>query len=143
MEVLMREDEVRQAHHQFYEALNAMFGGDLGPMRAIWSNSADITQLGPFGGRLVGRDAVLGDFEQAAARVRGGRVSTREVLVRATDDLGYTTCIEEGENIDRNGNRVLVRHRATNILRREDGGWKLVHHHTDEAPGLKAMPERG
>ena len=29
-----------------------------------------------------------------------------------------------------------LRHRVTNIYRREAGAWKLVHHHTDISPAM-------
>jgi ketosteroid isomerase-like protein len=34
------------------------------------------------------------------------------------------------------GKPVEVSHRATNIFRREEGQWRLIHHHTDLSPQL-------
>jgi ketosteroid isomerase-like protein len=139
----MRKD-IREAHDRFYLALNAIFTGDLDPMREIWDDAPDVTQCGPFGGRLVGYHAVLRDFEQASARVGGGHVEAKDVLVRAEiGDIGFTVCLEEGQNIDLEGNRIAVRHRATNVFRRAGDSWKLIHHHTDEAPGLQGMGKPG
>jgi ketosteroid isomerase-like protein len=41
-----------------------------------------------------------------------------------------------GENMTADGKPVEVRFRATNIFRKEQGGWKMVHHHTDLSAGL-------
>ncbi len=125
------EKEVRAASDQFYVALNAMFTGDTALMNAVWSHQDDVTQMGPFGGRLSGWKAVSSEFDKAAALNLGGRVDCEELVVHATKDMGYSICVETGFNQDPQGKRVAVSHRATNIFRRESGGWKLVHHHTD------------
>ncbi len=136
------EAEVRQASNEFYAALNAMFAGNLEPMRDIWSHAPEVTQMGPFGGRLVGWKEVEGDFVRAAAMVKSGKVAAEDVLVQAGGDMGYTTCVERGENVDREGKTIAVNHRATNIFRREAGKWKLVHHHTDQGTELQAARQR-
>ncbi|MGA0069636.1 MAG: nuclear transport factor 2 family protein [Miltoncostaeaceae bacterium] len=46
--------------------------------------------------------------------------------------MGYSIGTEIGEGItDGEGNLVDIRHRVTNIFRRDPGGWRIVHHHTD------------
>ena len=35
------------------------------------------------------------------------------------------------------GRQVPIEHRVTNIYRREDGDWKVVHHHTDLSPAMQ------
>ena len=132
------EQGIRKANSNFYEALNAMFTGDLEPMNAIWSHSNDVTDLGPFGGdRLVGWDAVSSEFKKETEMKLGGKVVCKDLLVRAGTDMGYTICIEEGENMSADGKPVVVKFRATNIFRLENGQWKLVHHHTDLSTPLQ------
>ena len=53
------EGAVRHANEQFYSALNAMFAGDLAPMKKVWSHADDVTYMGPSGGFRVGWDQVL------------------------------------------------------------------------------------
>ena len=138
------EDEVRQASDAFYAALNRMFTGDMGPMSEIWSHASDVTDMGPFGGRLVGLEEVGAEFEREAKMKLGGKVEARDVLVRVGGDLGYTLCVEHGENMSADGKPVIVDHRATNIFRREAGKWKLIHHHTDISEALQkaSHPEK-
>ncbi len=130
--------EVSAANKQFYAALNEMFTGNLEPMNEIWSHSDDVTDLGPFdSNRLVGWDAVSSEFKKEAEMKLGGKVVCKDLLVRAGTDIGYTVCTEEGENMSADGKPVVVKFRATNIFRLENGQWKLVHHHTDLSTPLQ------
>ena len=132
-----QEKELRAANGQFYAALNTMFTGELAPMNAIWSHRDDVTNMGPFGGRLTGWEAVGGEFKKEAGMKLGGRVVCKDLIVQAGSDIGYTVCVEQGENMSADGKPVKVSHRATNVFRREHGQWKLVHHHTDLSPQLE------
>jgi len=128
--------EVRVANDQFYAALNAMFTGELEPMNAIWSHSDDISNQGPFGSRMDGWQAVGAQFKKEAAMQLGGRVACKNLIVQAGRDIAYTVCEEHGENMTAAGKPVKVSHRATNVFRREEGQWRLIHHHTDLSPQL-------
>lgn len=131
------EQELRAANDQLYAALNAMFTGNLEPMITLWSHGNNITDMGPFGGRLTGWEAVGAEFKNEAAMKLGGRIVCKDLHIYAGTDMGYTVCVEEGENMSAEGMPVLVSHRATNIFHLENGQWKLVHHHTDLSPQLE------
>jgi ketosteroid isomerase-like protein len=131
------EHELRAANDSFYAALNAMFTGNLEPMNAIWSHSDYVTDMGPFGGRLTGWKSVGEEFKKEAGMKLGGKVVCKDVHVYAGTDMGYTVCVEEGENMSADGKPVKVSHRATNVFHLEDGQWKLVHHQTDLSPQLE------
>ena len=131
------EKKLRAANDSLYAALNAMFIGDMTPMDSVWSHSDDITDMGPFGGRLVGWSDVYKEFKKEADMKLGGKVVCNDLVVHAGTDMGYTVCVEEGENMSAAGKSVKVSHRATNIFRLENGEWKLVHHHTDLSPQLQ------
>jgi ketosteroid isomerase-like protein len=129
--------KLRAANDQFYTALNSMFTGDIAPMNAIWSHRDDVTLMGPFGDRLVGWEAVGGEFKREAGMKLGGRVVCKDLLVQVGSDMGYTICVEQGENMSADGKPVAVYFRATNVFRLEAGQWRLVHHHTDVSESLK------
>jgi ketosteroid isomerase-like protein len=131
------EQSLSLANAQLYAALNAMFIGNLDSMNAIWAHDSDITDLGPFGGRLLGWDAVYAEFKKEADMKLGGKIICKDLVVHAGTDMGYTACTEVGENMSADGKPVTVSHRATNIFRLENGQWKLVHHHTDLSPQLQ------
>ena len=136
------EAGIRAANDSLYSGLNAMFAGSHEPLENLWSHRESITYTGPFGGRFTGWKAVQEEFRKAAAMKLGGRISCNDLHVYAGKDMGYTVCVEEGENVDAQGNPIKVSHRATNIFHLEDGQWRLVHHHTDISQQLeKAFEE--
>ena len=134
---LKTEQELRMANDSLYAALNAMFTGNMEPMNALWSHGDNVTDMGPFGGRLTGWEAVGAEFKKEAAMKLGGKIVCKDLHIYAGTDMGYTVCIEEGENMSADGKSVLVSHRATNIFHLENGQWKLVHHQTDLSPKLE------
>lgn len=137
------EQEIRAANDRLYEGLNAMFTGDLEPLNKLWSHSDNITYMGPFGGQLIGWKAVHADFAKVAAMKLGGKIVCKDLHVFAGMGMGYTICVEAGENIGEDGQPVKVSHRATNIFHLENGEWKLVHHHTDISLQLEEAFEGG
>jgi ketosteroid isomerase-like protein len=130
------ERGLRDANEKLYTGLNAMFEGNLDILVDLWSHSEDATQMGPFGGRLTGWKAVYEEFQRNAEMKLGGKITCEDLHVVAGNTIGYTVCVEVGQNQDASGNSIEVRHRATNIFRIENGQWKLVHHHTDIASQL-------
>ena len=124
---------LQQAHLQLYAALNDMLTGKTDPILTVWSESDDISYGGPFGEFARGRAAVTEIFQDVAKRNLQGEIAVTDVTTVEGIDLGYTTCIEHGNNHVIDGEIVSIKHRATNIFRREDDGWHLVHHHTDSS----------
>ena len=124
------EDEVRQASDRFYSALDSMLNGDAAPMADVWSHDSSVSTMHPLGGREVGWDAVRGSWEGAAQAFEGGTHEVSDLEVCVLGDTAYTTGIE---HVDATigGKSLHFDIRATNIFRREDGEWKVVHHHTD------------
>lgn len=129
------EDEVREASKQFYAALNRMLNGDAAPLADIWSHSAAVTTMHPIGGRQIGWDQVRESWEQLAPIATGGQVELRDQIIQVAGDLAYELGIEQGQ-AKLAGEQVTIEHRVTNIYRREAGGWKTVHHHTDVSPAM-------
>lgn len=134
---------VRAASDAFYSALNKMFTGDIASMEAVWSHESDVSQLGPFGGRINGWDAVGKEWTHEASLKLGGKVSAENIQVVAGVCMGYTVTEEVGQDMSADGKPVEVRFRATNVFRKERGGWKMVHHHTDISEALVKATTRG
>lgn len=128
-------DEIRQASEQFYAALNQMANGDPSSMSAVWAHGSDVTALHPIGGRNEGWDETRSAFEQVGSIASGGQVQLRDQMIQVGTDLAYEVGVEEGE-ITLAGEQVSINQRVTNIYRREDGAWKVVHHHTDLSPAM-------
>ena len=110
-------------------------------MMEVWSHGSDASAMHPFGSRSLGWEEVRASWEQAAQAIADGRVSDHqrgvdeEVVVPMGDDAAYTVGTERGQ-AKIGDELVRVDWRVTNIYRREGGGWKMVHHHTDVSPAM-------
>ena len=126
------ENEVRKASEQFYAALNRMANGDASAMPAVWSHSTTVTTMHPIGGREVGWDEVKGPWGQVAQLSAGGhgQINLNDQLIQVSGDLAYEVGTEQGQ-FTLAGEQVAINQRVTNIYRRENGAWKVVHHHAD------------
>ena len=124
------EDDVRSASDQFYSALEAMANGDASFMADIWSHENDVTTMHPVGGREEGWDAVSGSWEGVAAASADGTVTRSDQIIRVIGDTAYELCTESA-SMTFAGEPIALEHRATNVYRRENGEWKIVHHHAD------------
>jgi ketosteroid isomerase-like protein len=65
----------------------------------------------------------------------------KDPLRRVGGELAYEVGIEFAEGTIA-GKPTSIRHRVTNIYRREAGGWKMVHRHTDLNPAEQDVSER-
>ena len=127
------ENEIRSATLLFYAAFNSALNGDLDPLSAVWSHRADVSNLTVVGGRATGWNEVHEDFQNLVRQYPGGQIAPQDILVVADGDMGYSVVTESGQLRSADGPMVKFEQRATNIFRREDGKWKLVHHHADSS----------
>jgi ketosteroid isomerase-like protein len=125
---------IQETNAQFYKALNAVFAGNLEPMKEVWSHSDDVTYMGPDGGFRKGWNQVLADWQRQASLKLGGKVEPSDVVVNSGKDLAICHDREKGHNKDRDGKTVMVSIRATNIFRKEGNKWRVIGHHTDRLP---------
>ena len=135
------EDKVREASQLFYSALNQMVHGDSGQMADIWSHGATVTTMHPVGGREVGWEAVRSSFAQVAQIASDGKVELRDQLIHVVGEIAYETGTEHGQ-LMLCGHEATIEHRVTNIYQRQDGVWKVVHHHTDTSPAMLEILSR-
>ena len=134
-------DEVHQASDRFYAALNRTLNGDSGPMMEVWSHTSDVSTMHPIGDREDGWEHVEGPWQQVASMASGGQVAIKDQSIRAGGDLAYEVGTEEGSGTIA-GEVVSFGQRVTNIYRRDDGIWKIVHHHTDKSPAMEEIVSR-
>lgn len=135
------EEEVRKASAQFYAALNRMLNGDAQPLTDIWSHNASVTTMHPVGGRQLGWDEVKDSWAQVAQLSSDGKVQLKDQLLRVVGDAAYEVGVEHAE-FNLAGDKVGGQIRVTNIYEREDGGWKITHHHTDVVPAMVEILSR-
>jgi ketosteroid isomerase-like protein len=130
------ESDVRKASEQFYAALNSMLNGDSGPLAAIWSHGAAVSTMHPIGGRQLGWDEVRGSWEQVARVASAGRVTLDQQVLHVGSDIAYELGVERGDFMLAGQQVSGLAVRVTNIYRREEDGWKVVHHHTDVSQAM-------
>jgi len=135
------ENEIRKASEQFYAGLSRMAKGERGALADSWSHSAAVTTMHPIGGRQVGWDAVRDSFDQVADIASDGKVELKDQRIQVVGDMAYEVGVEHGQ-FKMAGHPVSLELRVTNIYRREAGGWKLVHHHTDTSPAMLDVLDR-
>lgn len=110
-------DAVAAANAEFYRAFGA---GDFPAMDALWAKRAKVVCIHPGWPPVDGRDEVMASW-------RGILSNPPEPAVRPTDErvylMGEVAMVVCFETI---GEIFLV---ATNLFLREEGTWRLVHHH--------------
>jgi len=138
---MSQEDEVLQASRAFYNALTRMAEGDSSSMAGIWSHGEAVTAMHPIGGLNTGWPSVEASFAQVASAASGGHIGLEDQVIRVHGDVAYEMGTERGE-ATLGGERIPIDWRVTNVYQRENGTWKIVHHHTDVAPAMVAFATR-
>ena len=111
----------------------AYVNGDAGPLSAISTDRDPATFFGPRGDVVSGSETVLQTNQEGATNFAPGGRSTFEVLHAAADgDLGYLVGIQRAtvRMVDTD-DPIEMALRLTELYRREDGAWRLVHRHAD------------
>ncbi|MFN7228504.1 MAG: YybH family protein [Synechococcaceae cyanobacterium] len=120
-----------EAADAFYAAGNQLLAGDADAFAAIWSESNEVSLLGPTGVVCTGRAAVMEQFaKEAGMGFRGTLVADERRFVEGAE-LGYMVCMERTSGMTLAGEALRSDIRATTIFRKENGHWRAVHHHTD------------
>jgi ketosteroid isomerase-like protein len=119
---------------QRIQASDAFVGGDYGPLGAISTGRAPATIFGPKGDCVQGPDAVDAANRGAAGHFAPGSTNRFETMHSAADgNLAYWVGVQRSVvNVKGEDKPVPMNLRVTEIYRREEGGWKLVHRHADK-----------
>lgn len=134
-----RDDFLDWFNTTWRAAEDALHNGDAAPRFRTWSEREPVTLFGAWlnadGPQAVREvflklaqafsDATSGDIELIAAEVSG--------------DLAYTVH-REITSVSVNGAARGYVLRVTQVYRREDGDWKVVHRHGDNEPEAAAGP---
>ena len=139
-------DQLPAFLEQYHEAARLFARGDPEAVKAIYSHADDVVLANPFGPASVGWDAVSPALDFASSRFQDGDVDPFDVLARS--DYGEMVVVHALEDWRaRVADRPKVepfRLRVTSVLRREDGGWRIVlRQPTRLRPRMPSGPIRG
>jgi ketosteroid isomerase-like protein len=120
---------------QWEAAQSRFINGDPTLWKQNASHSDDATMLGAFGGHEKGWNEVGERCDWASSHFKESGATERFEYLNTgvSGDLAFTVAIEHQEEVqmvdqDKPAPRAL---RVTQIFRKEDGVWKLLHRHAD------------
>src|ERR1700759_3943549 len=117
----------------------AIYRGDPGPFKELWSRGDDISLFGAFGPCKKGGPRVGKTVEWVASRYREGVVTAEYEVVHEGADLAYTVGYETGDVV-LDGAKTRQRLRATQISRGENGEGRLAPRHGAFPPADQSPP---
>lgn len=112
------EAAVLAANQAFYDAFAAK---DYTALDAIWARSIEVASVHPLGELVIGRDEVMDVWRQIVENPQQPRVISGGATAVVVGDFAYVTCREFA------GGMPIV---CTNLFVREDGEWRIAHHHS-------------
>lgn len=116
------------------EASRAFVNGELEPFDSITTRVAPATFFGPRGGYRNGLDEVSAGYESDAASFEPSDCenSFEFLQMGASDGIAYWVGFQRAVfRLSGKAEAVSTTLRVTEIFRREDDDWKIVHRHVD------------
>jgi ketosteroid isomerase-like protein len=125
-----RDDFLAWVRTTLYDAELALHNGDAAPRRALWSRNEPVSVLGAW---RDGRGQEEIDELFSALATSFSDCTSYEFELQDFDvvgDMAYTAGLEH-TSASVNGEPRTYTLRATQVYRREDGAWRVVHRHGD------------
>lgn len=114
-----------------------LVNGQPDPFKALWSHGEDVTLSGGLGGAIArGWTQVSERLDWVATQYVDAVRTHQEVTRVVGQDLAYVVLRETIRFKSPSDGRATVRElRVTQVFRREDGRWRIVHRHADSQVG--------
>jgi ketosteroid isomerase-like protein len=116
-----------------HAAITQQSHGKPGPFLELWSRAEDVSIMAAIGGYQVGFAAVRDLLNAAAATQTFEGWAAENLVTECNGDLAYTV---ELEHYSAPGTSMTLR--ATQVYRRENGEWRVVHRHGDILADIEA-----
>lgn len=124
------EDFLDWVESELYRAEVALHNGDSAPRRSLWSRREPVSVLGAWR-NAFGQQEVDELFTSLERTFSACTSYAFELLAYdVVGDMAYTAGLEH-TSVSVNGEPGTYTLRATQVYRREDGGWKVIHRHAD------------
>jgi ketosteroid isomerase-like protein len=124
------QDAVLAANLEFYRAFTTR---DLAAMDALWARRAPAACLHPGWTALKDREAIMESWAGILSNPDSLRIACYDEQVFLYGDVALVLCEEELE-----GGSLA----ASNLFVREDGVWRLAHHHAGQIVRRQAERRR-
>jgi ketosteroid isomerase-like protein len=113
-------------------AAQAFVNGATGPLRDIATETSPATFFGPDGDYVDGADRVFSRYERDAGLFESGTTDFEILQAVASGDLAFWVGFQRATvRLRATKEEVTFNLRVTELFRREDNGWKLIHRHAD------------
>lgn len=119
-------DAVLAANREFYRAFNQR---DVAAMETLWARSSPVVCAHPAMAPLHGRETVLASWRSVLTNPQAPQIRPEQEHTIVQGAMALVVCEEHVANA------VLI---ATNVFVREDGQWRILHHHA----GIRAPMAR-
>ena len=120
-----------------HEAVTEQSQGRPEPFLRLWSQADDVSIMAAIGGYQVGFQAVSALLTTAATTQTFDGWSAENLVTIVADDLACSVELEHYAR-DADGEDQGMTLRATQIYRREDGKWRVIHRHGDILTAIEA-----
>ncbi|WP_329416460.1 nuclear transport factor 2 family protein [Streptomyces sp. NBC_00704] len=129
-----RDDFLAWIRTDLHEAELALHNGDAGPRRALWSREEPVSVLGAWRSAWGRRelDALFTGLAKSFSDCSSFVFDLEACDVRG--DMAYTAGLEHTSVLVDGAPRSYTL-RTTQVYRREDGAWRVVHRHADTVTG--------
>lgn len=125
-----KEDFIAWTQTRLRDAETALHNGDAEPRLALWSLHEPVSVLGAWRS-AIGQEEVRNLFRTLAETFSDCTSHVYDIVsADVVDDFAFTAGYERTE-ASINGERRQYVLRVTQIYRRADGEWKVVHRHGD------------
>jgi ketosteroid isomerase-like protein len=115
------------------EIASAYVNGDASPLDGVLADSGSATFFGPSGGAIVGADTVKSRYDRdALAFERGGDTDLEILQAGGDNEVGYWIGFQNATARLKGMSRPAdMRLRVTEIFRKTNGKWTMIHRHAD------------
>ncbi len=118
------KDAVLAANAAYYFAFVSR---DLRRMSDVWAEGDDTSCIHPGWPALIGRSVILDSYARILSNPNQDRIEHHQDAALLSGDDGRVLCIEIV------GGMALA---ATNLFRRIDGAWRMIHHQASPISNL-------
>jgi ketosteroid isomerase-like protein len=122
------------ALERYKVAVAALRHGDAVPYIDCWARTDEVTLYETWGPAEKGWEAIASALTEAGSQFTGGTVRVELTQIIESGDLACTVGLERDRGGAGRGPRRETVLRVTQVYRRADGQWRVIHRHADRLP---------